>query len=129
MRRFIIRRLAQNVLMLAFVIVAVFILMRHTSGDPARIKAPVFASPDILDRYRAEFGTNKPIYAQVCQFIDGELAGREFIATNDFTMADIILQTTVDFGLFLDLPIPDGCKNLKAWHERVSARPSAGANA
>jgi ABC-type dipeptide/oligopeptide/nickel transport system permease component len=71
MRRFILRRLAQNLLLLAFVIVAVFVMMRLTSGDPARIKAPVFASPDILDRYRAEFGTNKPIYAQLWTFLKG----------------------------------------------------------
>ncbi|WP_293676954.1 glutathione S-transferase family protein [uncultured Phenylobacterium sp.] len=83
----------------------------------------------IIKQNRELGEANKPIYAQVCAFIDGELAGREFLATNDFTMADIILQTTVDFALFLDLPIPEGCANLKAWHERVSARPSAGANA
>ena len=71
MRRFILRRVAQNLLLLAFVIVAVFIIMRLTSGDPARIKAPIFASPDILDRYRAEFGTNKPIYAQLWTFLKG----------------------------------------------------------
>jgi len=71
MRRFILRRLAQNLLLLAFVIVAVFVMMRLTSGDPARIKAPVFASPDVLDRYRAEFGTDKPIYVQLGTFLKG----------------------------------------------------------
>jgi glutathione S-transferase len=33
----------------------------------------------------------------------------------------------VDFGTFIGTPIPDDCSHLKAWHERVSARPSAAA--
>lgn len=41
-----------------------------------------------------------------------------------FSLADIILLTTVDFGAFIGLPIPKELSGLRDWHERVSARPS-----
>ncbi len=71
MRRFVFRRLAQNLLMLAVIVLAVFVLMRLTAGDPARIKAPIFASPEVLDRYRAEFGTDTPMGQQLLTFLSG----------------------------------------------------------
>lgn len=75
MRRFVFRRLAQNLLMLAVIVLAVFVLMRLTAGDPARIKAPIFASPEVLDRYRAEFGTDTPMGQQLLTFLSGILRG------------------------------------------------------
>ena len=42
-------------------------------------------------------------------------------------MADICLLTTVDFADWIGLPLEAEYENLKAWHERVSARPSAAA--
>jgi ABC-type dipeptide/oligopeptide/nickel transport system permease component len=71
MRRFVFRRLAQNLVMLVAIVLAVFVLMRLTAGDPARIKAPIFASPEVLDRYRAEFGTDTPIWQQLLTFLSG----------------------------------------------------------
>ncbi len=71
MSRFVLRRLAQNLLMLAVIVLAVFILMRLTAGDPARLKAPIFVSPEVLDRYRAEFGTDTPILQQLLKFLSG----------------------------------------------------------
>ena len=40
-------------------------------------------------------------------------------------MADICLLTTVDFAGWIGLPLEDEYANLKAWHARASARPSA----
>lgn len=71
MRRFILRRLAQNLLLLVFIVLAVFVLMRLTAGDPARIKAPIFASEDVLNRYREEFGTDTPLPRQLWTFVSG----------------------------------------------------------
>lgn len=75
MRRFVLRRLAQNLLMLVAIVLAVFVLMRLTAGDPARIKAPIFASPEVLDRYRAEFGTDTPMGQQLLTFLSGITRG------------------------------------------------------
>ena len=44
-----------------------------------------------------------------------------------FSMADICALTTVDFAGFIGLPMPDDATALKAWHTRVTARPSASA--
>ncbi|BCW89618.1 FtsZ-localized protein A [Alphaproteobacteria bacterium SO-S41] len=58
-------------------------------------------------------------------WLDGDIAGRDFIAGDTYSMADIAALTVIDFAGFIGIPIPERCDNLKAWHERVSARPSA----
>jgi ABC-type dipeptide/oligopeptide/nickel transport system permease component len=75
MRRFIARRLLQNLILLVFIVLAVFILMRLTAGDPARMKAPVFASDEVLQSYRKQFGTDRPLFAQLWDFLDGLPSG------------------------------------------------------
>jgi len=57
--------------------------------------------------------------------IDGELAKREFIAGDNYSVADITTQVTVDFMKPARLTIPDELSNVKRWHAAVSARPSA----
>ena len=42
-------------------------------------------------------------------------------------MADICLLSTVDFAGWIGLPLEDEFENLKAWHARATARPSADA--
>ncbi|MBN8815159.1 MAG: glutathione S-transferase family protein [Sphingomonas sp.] len=75
-----------------------------------------------------EFGeSNRPRVDEAMRFIDKHLDGREFLATEAFTMADICLLTIVDFAGFIGIPIADDMPHLKAWHARVSARPSAAA--
>ena len=71
MQRFILRRLLQNVVLLIFIVLAVFILMRLTAGDPARMKAPVFASDEVLQSYREQFGTNRSLPVQLWDFVSG----------------------------------------------------------
>ncbi len=60
-------------------------------------------------------------------WLDSEIAGRDFIAGDAFSMADIAALTVIDFAAFIGVPLPDDAANLKAWHARVSARPSAAA--
>ena len=55
------------------------------------------------------------------------LAGREFLASESYTIADILLLTTLDFAGFVGMAMPENLTNLAAWHARVSARPSAAA--
>ena len=71
---------------------------------------------------------NKAIVARSMQWLNGELGdGREFLARSHYSMADIVLLCGVDFCSFIGLDIPRECENLRAWHARVSARPSAAA--
>src|SRR5476649_1113029 len=68
---------------------------------------------------------NKPRVTWFLQLLDGELAKREFIAGDNFSVADITAQVTVDFMKPARLTIPDDVSNVKRWHAAVSARPSA----
>lgn len=69
-------------------------------------------------------------YAQVVErhfgFLDAELASREYIAGDGFTMADIVALCTIDFASGLcRLPPAPALEHLARWHGRVSGRPSA----
>jgi glutathione S-transferase len=60
-------------------------------------------------------------------WLDKELEGRQFICGDRFTLADILLFAFMAFGAEVGQPIPDEAKWVKAWFERVKARPSAAA--
>lgn len=76
----------------------------------------------------AEWGeANRPRVDEALRFFDKALQDREFLAADGFTIADILLLTTVDFANFIGIPMPDELSALRSWHERVSARPSASA--
>jgi glutathione S-transferase len=73
-----------------------------------------------------DFGeSNWKVFTGACRWLDGELAGRAFVAGDRYSMADIVLQTTLDFGAAIGIDLPDDCKNLGDWYARVSGRPSA----
>jgi glutathione S-transferase len=76
-----------------------------------------------------------PEYGAACEgaarsrlvWLDGELADREFIAGDRYTIADITALCGIDFGRVSKIRIEPEQKNLQRWHDAVSARPSAGA--
>ena len=68
---------------------------------------------------------NKPRVAWFLQLLDGELAKREFIASERYSVADITALVTVDFLRPAKIPMPEGLANVARWHAAVSARPSA----
>jgi glutathione S-transferase len=57
--------------------------------------------------------------------MEAELAGREFVCGEDFSIADITTLVTVDFAKWIKLDIPQASVNLRRWYDAVSARPSA----
>jgi glutathione S-transferase len=59
------------------------------------------------------------------ELLDKELAAREFIAGDRFSVADITTLCAVDFMKPARLQMPEGAANVKRWHAAVSARPSA----
>jgi glutathione S-transferase len=58
-------------------------------------------------------------------WIDGLIAGREFICGKRLTLADILLYSFLSFGTQVGQPLNDNNKNIKAWYDRMAARPSA----
>jgi glutathione S-transferase len=69
----------------------------------------------------------KAIAREKLLWLDNQLAGRQFVCGDRFTLADIILFAFMAFGAEVGQPIPDEAKWVKAWFERVKARPSASA--
>ena len=59
------------------------------------------------------------------EFLDKELASREFVAGDRYSVADITTLVAVDFMKPARLAMPEGANNVKRWHAAVSARPSA----
>ncbi len=58
-------------------------------------------------------------------WLDGQLAGKEFLCGNRFTLADILLYGFLEFGGSVGQPLDPQNKNVAAWFARVKARPSA----
>jgi glutathione S-transferase len=57
-------------------------------------------------------------------WIDGLIAGRQWICGNRLTLADILLYSFLSFGTQVGQPLNENNKNIKAWYDRMAARPS-----
>ncbi len=75
MSSYVLRRLLQSIIIVVFIAIAVFIVLRLSAGDPARIRAPVFARPDVIEQYRRDFGIDRPLLEQLGSFLWGALRG------------------------------------------------------
>ena len=58
-------------------------------------------------------------------WLDEELANREFVAGDDYTIADITALIGIDFGRVSGFKVTEETPNLLRWRQAVSARPSA----
>lgn len=61
------------------------------------------------------------------EWLDAQLAGRDFLAGNRFTLADILLSAFLAFGEQVGQPLNHDLKTLSAWYDRCRARDSAAA--
>ncbi|MGN6571920.1 MAG: glutathione S-transferase family protein [Pseudolabrys sp.] len=68
---------------------------------------------------------NRPRVIDFLRILDGELAGREFVAGEHFTVADITTLCAIDFMKPTRIALPDDVAHVKRWHAAVAARPSA----
>ncbi len=76
----------------------------------------------------AEFSeANRPKVMASLKWLNDELADREFIAGQSFTIADITAMIAVDFMKPARLSVPEDHTALLDWYGRVKARPSANA--
>jgi len=71
----------------------------------------------------------KAIAQEKITWLDGLIAGREWIVGDRFTLADILLYAFLDFGAGVGQPLNPDNKNIAAWFERAKSRPSAAASA
>ncbi len=70
----------------------------------------------------------KALAREKLAWLDAQIAGRDWIVPNRFTLADVLLYAFVDFGATVGQPLDPALKNLNAWRERVAARPSVAAS-
>ncbi|RFF29661.1 glutathione S-transferase family protein [Wenzhouxiangella sediminis] len=81
-------------------------------------RRPVAQIPELAERGRRRFDW-------FMQDLDGMLADHDHVAGDGFSVADITALVTIDFGLRgMKMQMPDNAGALRAWHERVSTRPS-----
>ena len=59
------------------------------------------------------------------KWLDGQMAGKEWICGARFTLADILLYAFADFGRQVGQPLDADLRNVGDWFGRMKARPSA----
>jgi peptide/nickel transport system permease protein len=75
MGKYLVRRLLWVVVVLFFVSIITFLLAYAVPGDPAKSIAGVHATPEVLERIRAELGLDKPVYEQYAIYLGNLLQG------------------------------------------------------
>jgi glutathione S-transferase len=66
----------------------------------------------------------KMIAANRLQWLDGQIAGKDYLCGQRFTLADILLYCWVDFGSEVGQPLDPANSNIATWFARVAERPS-----
>ena len=69
----------------------------------------------------------KQIAREKLAWLDGLMAGREYIAGDSVTLADILLYCMLAFGNQVGQPFDESLPNIKPWFDRMAARASANA--
>jgi glutathione S-transferase len=70
---------------------------------------------------------NKPKAVDFMRILDRELATREFIAGDAFSVADITGLCALDFMKPARIAIPEELTHVQRWHQALRSRPSAAA--
>jgi glutathione S-transferase len=70
---------------------------------------------------------NKPKAIEFLKLLDDELANREFVAGDAYSIADITGLIAIDFMKPARIKVPEDCANVLRWHQAISSRPSAAA--
>lgn len=61
------------------------------------------------------------------EWLNGQLSGKTFICGDRLSLADILLYCFLAFGNAVGQPLNASFTNVKAWFDRMAARPSASA--
>ena len=68
---------------------------------------------------------NKPKAIEFLRLLDAELAGRQFVAGDTYSIADITGLIAIDFMKPARIALPQDCTHVQRWYAAVAARPSA----
>ena len=97
MTRYIIRRLAMTLLILWFISILVFVLMRVGPGDPALLQQGINATPEKVAQVHKEMGLDNPYPVQYMDWLKG-------VATFDLGRS-VLTQTSITSEFSKRLPI------------------------
>ncbi len=101
------------------------------ASEAFRNSAPVFAErglPGVTDKVAAIPQLAERGIAGIRRYFDRlerALSTQQFVAGNEFSIADITALCVVDFAGWVKEKIPDTHVHAKRWYAAVSARPSA----
>ena len=70
----------------------------------------------------------KAIAKDKFEILNAQMAGKQFLCGDRFSLADIFLFAMLDFAAVVGQPLDEQFSNLVAWLERVRERPSAAAS-
>lgn len=81
--------------------------------------------PDIEKDQNASWGERRKLVAiKTMHWMETQLQDKDYMAGSSFTVADITAFAGFAFAAFAKIDLPEECVKLKAWHQRISARPS-----
>jgi glutathione S-transferase len=92
--------------------------VRHTHPGLAMLEQPQFG----------DFGKSQGEKSRdAVRWLDGVLAGQDYVAGERFTIADITAFCALEFarGLMKFRPGAEGFAHVQAWRDRIAERPSA----
>lgn len=67
----------------------------------------------------------KQIAREKLAWLDGLMAGKDYVVGDQPTLADILLYCFLDFGKAVGQPYDESLANIHPWFQRMAARPSA----
>ena len=73
--RYILKRLGLTIIVLFFVSIFAFLLIRLAPGNPARLMLPDDASDELVKQMEIQLGLDRPLYEQYIKYISGVLHG------------------------------------------------------
>lgn len=67
----------------------------------------------------------KMIAANRLEWLNGQMAGKQYLCGDRFTLADVLLYCWINFGNQVGQPLNPANTNIVTWFARVGERPSA----
>jgi glutathione S-transferase len=97
---------------------AIASILRNTSkgfvnrGLPGPLDLPQI--PELAERGRLQI-------PQVLTKLDEHLATNQWVAGDNFSLADIDLMVSIEFMAWVKHSVPEECVHIQSWHERTAA--------